>query len=136
MSTKSGGRSQGAGIRRGLKAPGAGKKVEFLHKPNCTTCRKTRSYMEKRGYQLHFRDLAKQRLSSEELDKLIGNRDYREFLNARNERYRNENMKNNPPSREQAIQLMTEEPNLIRRPVIVAGGRVVLGFDEKGIARI
>jgi arsenate reductase-like glutaredoxin family protein len=31
---------------------------------------------------------------------------------------------------------MSETPNLIRRPVIVGGGRIVLGFDEKGIARI
>jgi arsenate reductase (glutaredoxin) len=118
------------------KAKGAGKKLQFLHKPNCTTCRKARNYLEKRGYQLYFRDLAKQRLSPEELEKLIGGRDYKEFLNTRNERYRKENMKENPPSREQAIRMMSEEPNLIRRPVIVGGGRVVLGFDEKGIARI
>jgi arsenate reductase-like glutaredoxin family protein len=45
-------------------------------------------------------------------------------------------MKENPPSREKAIQMMAKEPNLIRRPVIVAGGRVVLGFDEKGIDRM
>ena len=37
--------------------------------------------MEKRGFQLYFRDLAKERLSSAELEKLIGNRDYKEFLN-------------------------------------------------------
>jgi arsenate reductase-like glutaredoxin family protein len=45
-------------------------------------------------------------------------------------------MKENPPSRAEAIRMMAKEPNLIRRPVIVAGGRVVLGFDEEGIARI
>jgi arsenate reductase-like glutaredoxin family protein len=32
--------------------------------------------------------------------------------------------------------MMAKEPRLIRRPVIVAGGRVVLGFDEKGMARV
>jgi arsenate reductase-like glutaredoxin family protein len=32
--------------------------------------------------------------------------------------------------------MMAKEPNLIRRPVILAGGRVVIGFDEKGIARL
>jgi len=31
---------------------------------------------------------------------------------------------------------VAKEPNLIRRPVILAGGRVVLGFDEEGIARL
>ena len=29
---------------------------------------------------------------------------------------------------------MAKEPSLIRRPVVIAGGRVVLGFDEKGMA--
>jgi Spx/MgsR family transcriptional regulator len=113
-----------------------GEKVQFLHKPNCTTCRKARKFLEKRGYQLYFRDLAKERLSSAELEKLIGNRDHTDFLNTRNETYREENMKENPPSRKEAIKWMSREPNLIRRPVVVAGGRVVLGFDEKGLARL
>jgi arsenate reductase len=122
--------------RSGHKVQSTGKKVQFLHKPNCTTCRKARSYLEKRGYQLYFRDLAKERLSPEELQQLIGKRDYKPFLNTRNELYRTKNMKENPPSREEAVQMMSEEPNLIRRPVIVAGGRLVLGFDEDGISKL
>jgi len=114
----------------------AGKKAQFLHKPNCTTCRKARSFMEKRGFQLYFRDLAKERLSSGELEKLIGNRDYTDFLNSRNELFRRKKMRENPPSRKEAIRMMAKEPNLIRRPVVVAGGRVVVGFDEEGIARL
>lgn len=112
------------------------KKAEFLHKPNCTTCRKARGFMEKRGFQLDFRDLAKQRLSPGELEELIGNRDYKEFLNSRNKLYRKKKMKLRPPSRREAIRMMAKEPNLIRRPVVVAGGRIVLGFDKDGIARL
>jgi Spx/MgsR family transcriptional regulator len=111
-------------------------KVRFLHKPSCTTCRKARSYMEKRAFGLEFRDLAQERLSPEELEKLIGDRDHTQFLNTRNELYRRKNMKKNPPSRKEAIRMMAAEPNLIRRPVIVAGGRVVLGFDQEGIDRL
>lgn len=114
----------------------AGKKAQFLHKPTCTTCRKARAFMEKRGFQLYFRDLAKERLSSAELEKLIGKRDHTEFLNPRNEIYRRKKMKEKPPSRKEAIRMMAREPNLIRRPVIVAGGRVVVGFDENGMARL
>ncbi|MFZ0637238.1 MAG: Spx/MgsR family RNA polymerase-binding regulatory protein [Candidatus Acidiferrales bacterium] len=104
--------------------------VQFLQKPTCTTCRKAREYLENRGVELHFRDLDKQRLSAEELEKLIGDRDHKEFLNTRNEQYRERKMKENPPSRDEAIQLMAQNPNLIRRPVVLAGGRVVLGFDS------
>src|SRR5271167_4591318 len=97
----------------------SGTKVQFLHKPNCTTCRKARKFMERRGFQLYFRDLAKERLSAAELEKLIGKRDHKDFLNTRNDLYREKDMKENPPSRKEAIRLMAKEPNLIRRPVIV-----------------
>ncbi|MFY9690327.1 MAG: ArsC/Spx/MgsR family protein [Candidatus Acidiferrales bacterium] len=122
--------------RTGRRRAKTGKKVLFMQKPSCTTCRKAKKFMERRGFQLYFRDLAKERLSSTELEKLIGKRDYTQFLNPRNEVYRKENMKEEPPTRKQAIRMMAKEPNLIRRPVIVAGGRVVVGFDEDGIARL
>jgi len=112
------------------------KKAKFLHKPNCTTCKKARDFMERHGFQLYFRDLAKDKLNSAEIEKLIGPRDYTDFLNSRNELYREKDMKENPPSRRDAIRMMAKEPNLIRRPVIVAGGRVVVGFDKDGIARL
>ncbi len=77
------------------------------------------------------RDLAKQPLSAAELNAVIGERDYREFLNPKNELYRTMNMKTNPPSRARAIEMMVKEPNLIRRPILVRGKEIVLGFDEK-----
>jgi len=60
---------------------------------------------------------------------LIGKRDYREFLNSRNELYRERDMKNSPPTRAEALKLMSETPNLIRRPILVDGDRIVLGSD-------
>lgn len=67
----------------------------------------------------------------EELDRLIGKRDYRPFLNSRNELYRERNMKENPPSRDEALQLMAAHPNLIKRPILIKGGEIVLGFQEE-----
>ena len=132
MSTKPAAPRKRAATRK--PAARTSKKVlQFYHKPNCTTCRKARKLLEDRGFQLYFRDLAKERLSAAELEKLIGTRDHTQFLNTRNETYRDENMKEDPPTRRQAIQMMSKEPNLIRRPVVVAGGRVVVGFDEKGL---
>lgn len=65
---------------------------------------------------------------------MIGKRDYREFLNPRNEQYREMDMKNNPPSRGEAIRMMSENPNLVRRPLLIKGGRIVFGFDESAYA--
>lgn len=88
------------------------------------------------GAELESRDLDKERLSAPELEELIGQRDYKEFLNPRNELYRTRNMKEDPPSRAEAIQLMVKEPNLIRRPVVIRGSQVVLGFDEEAYKKL
>lgn len=86
--------------------------------------------MQGKGVQLEMRDLAKERLTPAELDQLIEERDYSEFPNPRNELYRSRNMKERPPSRAQALKLMAAEPNLIRRPVVIAGKQIILGYDE------
>jgi len=88
------------------------------------------------GGELESRDLDKQRLSEKELDELIGERDYKEFLNTRNELYRARNMKEKPPSRAEAIKLMAKEPNLIRRPLVIRGKQIVLGFDEESYKKL
>jgi arsenate reductase-like glutaredoxin family protein len=88
------------------------------------------------GAEIESRDLDKQRLTEAELEELIGNRDYKEFLNARNELYRTRKMKEHPPSRPEAIQLMAREPNLIRRPAVIRGSQIVLGFDEKAYRKL
>ena len=75
-------------------------------------------------------------LSVDELEKLIGSRDYRQFLNPRNELYRERGMKHNPPPRAAALKLMSENPNLIKRPILVKGREIVLGFDEPTIERL
>jgi arsenate reductase (glutaredoxin) len=88
------------------------------------------------GAELDLRDLDKERLSEAELDELIGARDYKSFLNPRNELYRAKNMSKKPPTRVEAIKLMANTPNLIRRPVVIRGDQIVLGFDEAGFKKL
>lgn len=86
-----------------------------------------------KGAALEERDLGKDPLTADELDALIGRRNYLEFLNPRNELYRKMKIKENPPSRAQALKWMSKEPNLIRRPIVVRGGEIILGYDQEGL---
>jgi arsenate reductase-like glutaredoxin family protein len=36
-----------------------------------------------------------------------------------------------PKSKQEAIALMMENPNLIRRPIMIKGSKVVFGFDKE-----
>ncbi len=105
-------------------------KTMFYQKPTCTTCRKAKAFLTERRVEFTARDLDKERLTEAELDALIGERDYKLFLNTRNVLYRERKMKDRPPSRAEAIKLMTKEPNLIKRPLLVRGSQILFGFDE------
>jgi arsenate reductase (glutaredoxin) len=88
------------------------------------------------GAELESRDLDKQPLSEKELDELISERDYKPFLNPRNELYRERSMAEKVPTRAEAIRLMSRNPNLIKRPVVVRGEQIVLGLDEAAYRKL
>lgn len=91
--------------------------------------------LEKKA-EFEERDLGRNPLSEAEIDALIGERPYTEFLNTRNELYRSMNMKLKPPTRAQAIKLMAREPNLIKRPIFRRGGKQVLGFAADQVSAL
>lgn len=39
-----------------------------------------------------------------------------------------------PTSKKEAIDLMMENPNLIKRPILIRGPKVTFGFDRKAFA--
>jgi arsenate reductase-like glutaredoxin family protein len=40
-----------------------------------------------------------------------------------------------PRSKKEAIDLMMEQPNLIKRPILIRGSRVIFGFDKEKYAK-
>ena len=88
------------------------------------------------GAEIESRDLDKTPLSVDEIEALIGERDYKLFLNARNELYRDKKMAEEPPSRDEAIALMSKHPNLMTRPILLRGGKILLGFDEDAYRKL
>ena len=104
--------------------------MKFYQKPTCTTCRKAKKWLREQGVSVEEIDL-NQGLTEAQIEALIGARDYKQFLNFRNELYRERKMKLNPPPRAEAIRLMAKHPNLIRRPILVKGSKIALGFDEQ-----
>lgn len=92
--------------------------------------------MLKLGVEFESRDFDKQPLTEGELEALIGDSDYKRFLNTRNKLYRARNWKDHPPTRGEAIRLMANEPNLIRRPIAIRGKQMILGYDEPAYRKL
>ncbi len=96
--------------------------------PTCITSKKAKAFLEQKKAKFQQVDL-KGGLTQAELDKLIGKRDYTQFFNPRNPRYREHKIKTAPPPRDEAIRILAAEPKAIRRPMLVKGRKIALGFQ-------
>lgn len=92
--------------------------------------------MLEKGAELDVRMYDKEPFSEKELRQLLQGVDVPVFLNPRNRLYRERNFKQQPPDREEAIRLILEDPNLLRRPVLVVDGRRIFGFDREEYERL
>jgi arsenate reductase len=82
------------------------------------------------GAELDERDYAKAPLSAAELKDLFAGRDPRDFLNPRSPAFKAMALAGKTLSAEQALALMAKEPNLIKRPIVIAGKQIIAGFDR------
>ena len=86
--------------------------------------------MQAKKVDFEERDYGKTPFTEKELRELIGSDPIETFLNTRTPLYREKNMKQKPPSKDEAIKLMLKDPNLLKRPVIIKGKKKLTGFNE------
>src|SRR5437660_1685756 len=102
----------------------------FYYKSTCSTCRKARALLKELGAEVEERDMYRSPLDETELRALVGEREIKPFLNTRNDLYHERQMGKNPPTKDEAIRLMAENPNLVKRPLLVSGDKILFGMDE------
>ena len=83
------------------------------------------------GLELDERDYAKAPLTMAELKDLFAGRDPRDFLNTRSPAFKAMGLAGKSLTAPQALALMAKEPNLIKRPIVVAGREMIAGFDRE-----
>ena len=102
-------------------------KPTFYWKPSCTTCRNAREYLKELKIDVEERDINKAPPSREFLDRHIDEERFLDFVSTRSPVFKERPL---PSSKEKALDLMVEQPNLIKRPVLVDGTNVTFGFDK------
>lgn len=82
------------------------------------------------------REYGKNPFTEKELRDIIGDDPIERFLNTRTPLYRERNMKQRPPSKDEAIKLMLKDSNLLKRPVMMRGKRKLTGFSEAEVQEL
>jgi regulatory protein spx len=79
---------------------------------------------------LDERDYAKAPFTVDELKDLFAGRDPRDFLSTRSPAFKAMNLTAKSLTAQQTVALMAKNPNLIKRPLTIAGKQIIAGFDR------
>ena len=99
---------------------------------NCDTVKKARAWLSLHGRQIEFHDFKKQGISAVLLTSWLRHLEWEALLNRRGTTWRKlpDATKASINNADTAIQLMLEQPSVIKRPVLEFNDAVYVGFDE------
>jgi arsenate reductase-like glutaredoxin family protein len=78
-------------------------------------------------------DINKEPPSREFLEKHIEADHFLDYVSTRSPVFKERPL---PKSKKEAIAMMIENPNLIRRPILIKGSKVIFGFDKDKYGRV
>ena len=99
--------------------------------PNCDTVKKARTWLLENGHDFTFHDFKKQGLSRELVRGWLADVDWETLVNRKGMTWRNlpDERKAQVRDADSAIELMLENPSVIKRPVLAGAGPVAVGFS-------
>lgn len=107
----------------------------FIEYPKCSTCRRAKKYLEDKGIEFQDRHIVEENPTEEELTKWIGmsGLPVKKFFNTSGMKYKELGLKDRLPdmSQEEQIRLLASDGMLVKRPLLIDGDRILVGFKEK-----
>ena len=108
--------------------------VLFICYPKCTTCQKARKWLECRAVEMTVRDIKADNPGRDELaawHKLSG-LPLKKFFNTSGNLYKELHLKDKLPqmSEDEMLDLLATDGMLVKRPILVSGETVLVGFKE------
>lgn len=108
--------------------------MTFICYPKCTTCRKAQKWLDENKIEYGVRDIKIENPSADELStwyKTSG-LPLKKFFNTSGQLYKSMNLKERLPgmSEEEMLKLLSTDGMLVKRPLVVGDGVVLVGFKE------
>lgn len=103
------------------------KTIELFLVPNDPGCKEVSSFLEEQEFRVKVRDLTREPLRLNEITRLMRHFNLKHFLNPEAKGFSKHHLNNTLPSRDELYQLMADDNELIKKPIVVAGRLMVVG---------
>ena len=107
----------------------------FIEYPKCSTCKKAKAWLEEKNINFEDRNIVEDTPTLQELIEWIekSGLDLKKWFNTSGLKYKELNLKDKLGSMtdEEKIKLLASDGKLIKRPLLISGKEVYVGFKEE-----
>lgn len=108
--------------------------MEFICYPRCTTCKKAQKWLDEHQLPYDLRDIKENNPTLDELQSWYhqSGLPLKRFFNTSGQLYREMGLSKKLPSlsEEEQLALLASDGMLVKRPLVIAEGKVLVGFKE------
>ena len=114
------------------------KHLTFYSYPSCTSCRKTKHWLKAHNVDFQERHLFRDPPTIDELIAILKltTEGLDEILATRSQTYKDLNLDINDLSLSELLTLIHKEPKLLRRPIIIDGHQVIVGYNLQELGKV
>lgn len=111
--------------------------VRLYTSPSCTSCRKARAWLEEHNIEFVERNIFSEPLTIEEVKEVIRMTEdgTDEIISTRSKTFQELNVDLDTMSLQKLYKLISENPGLLRRPILIDEKRLQVGYNEAEIRR-
>ncbi|OCG00159.1 ArsC family reductase [Gilliamella sp. wkB308] len=104
---------------------------------NCSTMKKAFTWLDDNKINYQFHNYKTDGLSAEQLQTILKFVDWQSLLNTRGTTWRklDESVRANVDNEQAAMKLMLDNPSIIKRPLLIKGKHVLLGFSDESYSQ-
>ena len=103
--------------------------------PRCSTCKKAQKWLDEHGVSYDYRDIKEDNPTESELREWLDKSglDVKRFFNTSGQLYKSMGLKDKLPdmSVDEKLRLLATDGMLVKRPILIDGGSVLVGFKEE-----
>jgi regulatory protein spx len=107
------------------------KRAQFYYRNPCPGAEDVKGFLEEHGVLVMERDIGKNPLTKRELSNILGYQNPRYYLNTAAPAFKKEKLDKNLPPRDELLEMISENPDLLRVPIITTGRLMTIGTGRQ-----
>ncbi len=109
--------------------------IQMYTTPSCSSCRKAKKWFEEHRIEYREKNIFNIKLTRDDIMAMLKNTEngFEDIISTRSKVFQDQNLDLEEMSMKELVQFIIDNPSVLRRPIIIEGNKMQVGYNEDEI---